>query len=180
MMIVLENLWDKVAKNRSKGLGTRIYIDEMYLLFKSQQSANFLYELYKRARKWGGIPTGITQNVEDLLRTDWGRAIFANAQFVLMLNQNSTDREKLAETLKIPAETMQYVTRAESGSGLLYMDLFGTVPFFNKFPKDTKLYKIMSTRFGEDLEKLKKEQENSGKKIEDEIVAELKTLSDSA
>lgn len=69
MMIVLENLWDRVAKNRTKSIGTRIYIDEMYLLFKSEQSANFFYELYKRARKWGGVPTGITQNVDDLLRS---------------------------------------------------------------------------------------------------------------
>ena len=75
MMIVLENLWDRVAKNRMRGIGTRIYVDEMYLLFKSEQSANFFYELYKRARKWGGIPTGITQNVDDLLRSETARTM---------------------------------------------------------------------------------------------------------
>jgi type IV secretory pathway VirB4 component len=160
MMIVLENLWDKVARNRARGLGTRIYIDEMYLLFKSEQSATFFYELYKRARKWGGIPSGITQNVEDLLRSEMARSMLANTEFLVMLNQNATDREKLAELLKISPETMSYVTRAESGSGLIYAGKFGVIPFYNKFPTDTNLYKIMSTRFGEDLEKLKSEKGN--------------------
>lgn len=157
MMIVLENLWDRVAKNRTKGVGTRIYIDEMYLLFKSEQSANFFYELYKRARKWGGIPTGITQNVDDLLRSELARTMLSNTQFVVMLSQNATDREQLARLLNISHETMMYVTNASPGSGLIYADEFGTIPFENKFPTNTKLYKIISTKFGEDLEKLKEE-----------------------
>lgn len=149
MMIVLENLWDRVAQNRAKGIGTRIYIDEMYLLFKSEQSANFFYELYKRARKWGGIPTGITQNVEDLLRSELARTMLSNTQFVVMLSQNATDREQLAKLLNISRETMMYVTNSSAGSGLIYADEFGTIPFENKFPTDTKLYKIISTKFGE-------------------------------
>ncbi len=149
MMIVLENIWDRIAKNRQKNIGTRIYIDEMYLLFKSEQSANFFYELYKRARKWGGIPTGITQNVDDLLRSKLARTMLSNTQFVVMLSQNATDREQLAELLKIPPETMNYVTNAKSGSGLIYADEFGTIPFENDFPKDTEIYKIISTKFGE-------------------------------
>jgi type IV secretory pathway VirB4 component len=156
MMIVLENLWDKVAKNRYNGLGTRIYIDEMYLLFKSEQSANFFYELYKRARKWGGIPTGITQNVEDLLRSEMARAMLSNTEFVLMLSQNATDREKLSELLKISPETMMYVTNSGSGRGLIHAGKFGNIPFENQFPKETNLYRIISTRFGEDLERMKK------------------------
>jgi type IV secretory pathway VirB4 component len=149
MMIVLENLWDRVARNRSKGLGTRIYIDEMYLLFKSEQSANFFYELYKRARKWGGIPTGITQNVEDLLRSELARTMLSNTQFVVMLSQNATDREQLARLLNISHETMMYVTNASPGSGLIFADEYGTIPFENKFPTNTHLYKIISTKFGE-------------------------------
>ena len=149
MMIVLENLWDRVAKNRARGVGTRIYIDEMYLLFKSEQSANFFYELYKRARKWGGIPTGITQNVEALLRSELARAMLSNTQFVVMLSQNATDREQLAKLLNISRETMMYVTNASAGSGLIYADEFGTIPFENKFPSNTNIYKIISTKFGE-------------------------------
>lgn len=149
MMIVLENLWDRVAKNRVRGIGTRIYIDEMYLLFKSEQSATFFYELYKRARKWGGIPTGITQNVEDLLRSEMARTMLSNTQFVVMLAQNATDREQLARLLHISPETMKYVTSSSAGCGLIYADEFGTIPFDNKFPTDTKIYRIISTKFGE-------------------------------
>lgn len=149
MMIVLENLWDRVAKNRVKNIGTRIYIDEMYLLFKSEQSANFFYELYKRARKWGGIPTGITQNVEDLLRSELARTMLSNTQFVVMLAQNATDRDELARLLKISNDTMKYVTNSSAGSGLLYADEYGVIPFENKFPTNTHIYEIISTKFGE-------------------------------
>lgn len=149
MMIVLENLWDRVAHNRSRGIGTRIYIDEMYLLFKSEQSANFFYELYKRARKWGGIPTGITQNVEDLLSSKLARTMLSNTQFVLMLSQNATDREQLAKLLNISPETMMYVTNSSAGSGLIFAEEYGTIPFENKFPINTNLYKIISTKFAE-------------------------------
>ncbi len=149
MMIVLENLWDRVAKNRSRNIGTRIYIDEMYLLFKSEQSATFFYELYKRARKWGGVPTGITQNVEDLLRSEQARTMLSNTQFVVMLSQNATDREQLARLLKISNETMAFVTNASAGSGLLYADEYGVIPFENKFPTNTHIYEIISTKFGE-------------------------------
>ncbi len=122
MMIVLENIWDRVAQKRSKGQKARIYVDEMYLLFKSEQSANFFYELYKRARKWGGIPTGITQNVEDLLRSDLARTMLSNTQFIVMLSQNASDREQLARLLNISDDTMKYVTNASAGSGLIYAD----------------------------------------------------------
>lgn len=149
MMIVLENLWDRVAKNRTKGIGTRIYIDEMYLLFKSEQSANFFYELYKRARKWGGVPTGITQNVEDLLRSEQARAMLSNTQFVVMLSQNATDREQLAHLLKISNDTMDYVTNSRAGSGLLYAGEYGVIPFDNQFPTNTHIYDIVTTKFGE-------------------------------
>lgn len=151
MMIVLENIWDRVAQNRSKGIGTRIYIDEMYLLFKSEQSANFFYELYKRARKWGGIPTGITQNVDDLLRSELARTMLSNTEFVVMLSQNATDRIQLAELLKISNDTMKYVTNSRPGTGLIYASEYGVIPFEHEFPKDTQIYKVITTKFKEKL-----------------------------
>lgn len=151
MMIVLENLWDRVAKNRVRGVGTRIYVDEMYLLFKSEVSANFFYELYKRARKWGGTPTGITQNVDDLLRSETARTMISNTEFVVMLSQNPTDQEQLSQLLRIPMETMKYVDNAASGSGLIHTKKFGDIPFDHTIPLDSKIYRIISTRFGENL-----------------------------
>ena len=159
MMIVLENLWNKLAQNRAKGIGTRIYVDEMYLLFKSEQSANFFYELYKRARKWGGIPTGITQNVDDLLRSELARTMLSNTQFVVMLSQSATDRDQLARLLNISPETMMYVTNATPGSGLIFADEFGTIPFENRIPTNTHMYKILSTKFGENLDSEKRQSE---------------------
>ncbi len=151
MMIVLENLWDRVAKNRMRGTGTRIYVDEMYLLFKSEQSANFFYELYKRARKWGGIPTGVTQNVDDLLRSETARTMISNTEFVVMLSQNPTDREQLSQLLRIPMKTMEYVENAPPGCGLIHTNKYGDIPFDNTIPQDSKIYRIVSTRFGEKL-----------------------------
>ena len=149
MMVVLENLWDKIVRNRERGIRTRIYIDEIYLLFRNEESANFLFELYKRARKWGGIPTGITQNVEDLLKSDTGRSMLSNSEFILMLNQAASDRDKLSHLLKIPENMMSFVTGAPAGSGLIYCGLNGSLPFKDDFPTDTKLYKLMTTKFGE-------------------------------
>ena len=150
MMIVLENIWNRVAKNRARGIKTQIFVDEMYLLFKSEQSANFFFELYKRARKWGGVPCGITQNVDDLLRSARARTMISNTQFVVMLAQNQTDREQLANLLHIPQETMDtFLSSAGSGSGLIYAGDFGLIPFDNTFPTDTEIYRIATTKFGE-------------------------------
>ena len=149
MMVVLENLWDRVVQNRDRGVRTRIYIDEMHLFFDSEQSSDFFLKLYKRARKWGGIPTGITQNVEDLLASDTARRMLSNSEFILMLNQHTNDRDQLAHLLKIPDETMKFVTGASVGSGLIYCGANGSVPFKDDFPTDTKLYKLMTTKFGE-------------------------------
>ncbi len=150
MMVVLENLWDAIVKNRARGIRTRIYIDEIYLLFQSEQSSNFLFELYKRARKWGGVPTGITQNVEDLLKSDTARSMLSNSEFILMLNQAASDREQLARLLKISDTMMNFVTGAPAGSGLIHCgQQNGSLPFKDDFPTDTKLYKMMTTKFGE-------------------------------
>ena len=157
MMIVLENIWDRVAKNRSRGVGTRIYVDEMYLMFKSEQCAEFFYVLYKRARKWGGIPTGITQNVDDLLQSKNARTMLSNTKFIIMLSQNPTDSEVLSEILKIPPETMSYVTNSGVGRGLIFAGEYGNIPFDIRFPMDgslPRLQRVITTRFGEDLEAL--------------------------
>ena len=154
MMIVLENIWDRVAKNRAKGVKTQIFCDELYLLFKSEQSANFFYELYKRARKWGGVPCGITQNVDDLLRSELARTMISNTQFVVMLGQNETDREQLATLLHIPKETMDtYLNGVAAGSGMIYAGDYGVIPFDNSFPTDTDIYRIITTKFGEVMQR---------------------------
>jgi len=150
MMIVMENLWDRIVQNRQKGIRTYIYMDEIYLLFSNEETANFLFELYKRARKWGGVPTGITQNVEDLLHSATARTMLANSEFIYMLNQSATDRETLSRLLKIPDTQMQYVEGAAAGSGLMYFGASGCIPFKDEFPTDTELYKLMTTKFGEE------------------------------
>ena len=156
MMIVLENIWDRVAKNRAKGVKTQIFCDELYLLFKSEQSANFFYELYKRARKWGSVPCGITQNVDDLLRSELARTMISNTQFVVMLGQNETDREQLATLLHIPKETMDtYLNGVAAGSGMIYAGDYGVIPFDNSFPTNTDIYRIITTKFGEVMQRAK-------------------------
>ena len=145
MMVVLENLWDKIVRNRERGIRTRIYIDEIYLLFRNEESANFLFELYKRARKWGGIPTGITQNVKDLLASREVENIFENSDFVYLLNQASGDRQILSKALNISPSQQNYITNSNAGEGLIF---YGStiVPFKDDFPKDTQLYRIMTTK----------------------------------
>ena len=101
MLIVLDYVWNRITENRAKGKRTWIYMDEIYLLFANEYSANFLFELYKRARKWGGVPTGITQNVEDLLKSETARSMLSNTDFVMMLNQAASDRMQLAKILNI-------------------------------------------------------------------------------
>lgn len=145
MLIVLDQIWNRITKNRAIGRNTWIYIDEIYLLFKNDYSANYLQELYKRARKWGGIPTGITQNVEDLLLSDLARTMLSNSEFILMLDQAASDREALEGLLKISPEQMHFVTNAEIGQGLLIAGN-AIIPFIDKFPKDTELYRMMTTK----------------------------------
>lgn len=149
MMIVCENLWDSVVRNREKGICTRIYTDEMHLFLENEVNADFFLKLFKRARKWGGVPTGITQNVEDVLGSATARKMLSNAEFILMLNQSGPDRDQLEHLLKIPDETMKFVTGASIGSGLIYCGQNGSIPFKDDFPTDTKMYRLMTTKFGE-------------------------------
>ncbi|MCX0386714.1 VirB4-like conjugal transfer ATPase, CD1110 family (plasmid) [Clostridium perfringens] len=148
LLIVLDAVWNRITKNRAEGRRTWFYIDEIYLLFANEYSANFLFELYKRARKWGGIPTGITQNVEDLLQSELARKMLSNSDFLLMLNQAPVDREQLANLLNISDTQLSYVTNSDEGEGLLFSGN-AIIPFVDKFPKKTKLYKMMTTKVDE-------------------------------
>lgn len=147
MLIVLDYVWNRITVNRAKGKRTWIYLDEIYLLFANEQSANFLYELYKRARKWGGVPTGITQNVEDLLKSETARSMLSNTDFVMMLNQATSDRIQLARLLNISDNLLTHVTSSESGSGLICCG-GSVIPFMDKFPHN-ELYDLMTTKLEE-------------------------------
>ena len=150
MLVVLDSILNRITQNRAKGRNTFIFIDEIYLLFQHEYSANFLFTLWKRVRKYGAYATGITQNVDDLLQSHTARTMLANSEFIVMLNQASTDRLKLAELLNISDLQMSYITNAEAGHGLIKVGS-SLVPFSNKFPKNTKLYKLMTTKPGESV-----------------------------
>ncbi|MBE6869916.1 MAG: conjugal transfer protein [Ruminococcus albus] len=147
MLIVLDYVWNRITVNRAQGKRTWIYMDEIYLLFANEYSANFLYELYKRARKWGGVPTGITQNVEDLLKSETARSMLSNTDFVMMLNQATSDRVQLARILNISDNLLSYVTNSDSGQGLICCG-GSIIPFRDKFPKNN-LYRLMTSSFNE-------------------------------
>ncbi|WBW49321.1 ATP-binding protein [Peptoniphilus equinus] len=145
MLIIQDQVWNRVSMNRNQSKKTRFYIDECHLLLKEKQTAEYFVEIWKRFRKWGGIPTGLTQNVKDLLLSKEITNIMENSDFVYMLNQASDDRDILAKRLNISKDQLSYVTNSGEGEGLLY---FGNVivPFIDKFPKDTKLYNLMTTK----------------------------------
>ena len=148
MLVVLDNILNRITANKARGRRTYIFIDEIYLLFKHEYSANFLFTLWKRVRKYGAFITGITQNVEDLLQSHTARTMLANSELVVMLNQAATDREELASLMGISDLQMSYITNVDAGHGLVKIG-GALVPFVNKVPKDTKLYALMTTKFGE-------------------------------
>ena len=145
MLIVQDQVWGRVTANREAHRSTRYYIDEFHLLLKEEQTAAYSVEIWKRFRKWGGIPTGITQNVKDLLASQEIENIFENSDYIYMLNQAAGDREILARKLGISQHQLSYVTQSGEGEGLLF---YGNVilPFVDRFPKDLKLYSIMTTK----------------------------------
>ena len=145
MLIVQDQIWNRVTINRAEKKATRYYMDEFHLLLKEEQTAAYSVEIWKRFRKWGGIPTAITQNVKDLLASREVENIFENSDFVLMLNQAQGDRAILAKQLNISPQQMKYVTHTEAGEGLIF---YGNVvlPFIDRFPKDTELYRVMTTK----------------------------------
>ena len=152
MLIVQDQVWNRVTVNREAHKSTRYYIDEMHLLLKEEQTAAYSVEIWKRFRKWGGISTGITQNVKDLLSSREVENIFENSDYIYMLNQASGDRQILAKHLNISPHQLSYVTHSGEGEGLLF---YGSVilPFVDRFPKDTELYRIMTTKPQEQAEK---------------------------
>ena len=145
LLVMLDALLNRVIQNRRLGKRTWLYIDEIYLFFSNELSANFLSESWKRFRKYGALATGLTQNIEDCLHSQMARAMLANSEFLLLLNQSATDQAELARLLRISDEQMQYVTDAPRGQGLIKVGQ-NLVPFTNNFPKDTQLYKLMTTK----------------------------------
>ncbi|MBQ2724765.1 MAG: ATP-binding protein [Clostridia bacterium] len=148
MLIVQDAVWNRVTVNRDAKKSTRYYADEFHLLLKEEQTAAYMVEIWKRFRKWGGIPTGITQNVKDLLASKEIENILENSDYIYMLNQAAGDRQILAQKLNISPHQLSYVTHSGEGEGLLF---YGStiLPFVDRFPKDTELYKLMTTRLNE-------------------------------
>ena len=148
MLVVQDQVWGRVTANRNAGKATRYYMDEFHLLLKEEQTAAYSVEIWKRFRKWGGLPTGITQNVKDLLRSPEIANILENSDFIYMLNQASDDRSILAQRLNISPHQLSYVTNSGEGEGLLF---YGNVilPFIDRFPTDLELYRIMTTKLNE-------------------------------
>jgi len=145
MLILQDAVWNRVTVNRAAKKTTWFYIDEMHLLLKEEQTAAYTVEIWKRFRKWGGVPSGLTQNVKDFLTSREVENIFENSDFIYMLNQAAGDRQILAKQLGISPHQLSYVTHANSGEGLLfYGDVI--IPFVDRFPKDTELYSLLTTR----------------------------------
>lgn len=147
MLVVLDSILNRITSNRAKGRRTYIFIDEIYLLFKQKYTADFLYTLWKRVRKYGAFATGITQNVGDMLESNTARSMLANSEFVVMLNQASTDRLELAKLLNITSNQMEFFTNVKPGHGLMKVGS-ELIPFANEFPHN-ELYKLMTTKPGE-------------------------------
>ena len=148
MLIVQDQIWGRVTQNRSQGRETWFVCDEFHLLLREEQTAAYSAEIWKRFRKWGGIPTGATQNVKDLLSSPEIENILENSDFIVLLNQAAGDRKILAERLNLSAEQQKYIDNAEPGEGLLIYENV-VLPFRNPIPKNTQLYQIMTPRLSE-------------------------------
>ena len=150
MLVTLDAIFNRVIQNWKKGKTTWVFSDEFYLLFRYQYSADFFYKLWKRIRKYNGLVTGLTQNVEELLRSDTARLMLANSEFLILLNQSPTDRDELAKLLHISDTQLSYITNVSAGCGLIRC-AGNIVPFENSFPRHTQLYKLMTTKPDEAL-----------------------------
>jgi len=148
MLILQDQVWGRVTANRAMKKTTWFYQDEFHLLLKEEQTAAYSVEIWKRFRKWGGIPSALTQNVKDLLASREIENIFENSDFIYMLNQAGGDRQILARQLGISPHQLSYVTHSNAGEGLLF---YGNViiPFTDKFPKETEIYSLLTTKPGE-------------------------------
>lgn len=158
MLLILDYIWNRLSENRDKGRKTYIYFDEAHLLFQDEYSLDYLRMLWKRARKYGGVLTGITQNVEDLLKDDKSRSMLSNSEFLVLLKQNPTDAAKLQDILHFTDSEIQYVNDTPAGHGILVLGGKTKIPFYDEFPKDTKLYSMMATNFSETAKMLQEEQ----------------------
>lgn len=145
MLVVLDNILNRITSNRRKGRTTYIFIDEIYILLAQKFSAEFLYRVWKRVRKYGAFATGITQNVGDMLQSHTASTMVSNSEFVVMLNQSGQDKAKLAKLLDISDNQTEFYTNVDAGHGLMKIGS-SLVPYINKFPKNTELYKLMSTK----------------------------------
>lgn len=150
LIIVFDFIWNRMIANKNRGVRTYCYCDEIHVMFLSYYSANFLKQLYKRGRKYGLCITGLTQNVEDLLKSEQARGMIGNSDFIMMLNQKGDDLKTLASILNISETQMSFVNNADPGEGLLFAENV-IVPFIDRFPEDSYLYHLMSTKFGEDI-----------------------------
>ena len=145
MLVLQDAVWNRVTANRAAKRTTWFYLDEMHLLLKDEQTAAYTVEIWKRFRKWGGIPTALTQNVKDLLASREIENIFENSDFIYMLNQAGGDRQILAKQLGISSHQLSYVTHSNAGEGLLF---YGNtiIPFVDRFPKDGEIYGLLTTK----------------------------------
>ena len=148
MLVIIDALRNRVARNRERGIRTHVIIDEMHIFFANELSSQFFSESWKQFRKDGALATGITQNVEDCLKSVTARTMLANSEYLVMLNQAPTDRAELAKLLTISDNQLSYITNVGFGRGLLKCGK-SIVPFTDDFPKDTMLYQLMSTKPGE-------------------------------
>lgn len=153
MLVVLDQIWNKLTRNRDQRKHTYIYIDEIQLLLSNEHSSNFFFELWSRARKYGGLCTGITQNVETLMDTLDGKRMLSNSQFVMALKQSASDRDHLTDVLGFSPEQGRALTSAETGQGLLCAGGIDgiIVPFTNRIPSDSKLYQLITTKLDEQM-----------------------------
>lgn len=151
MLLILDYIWNRLSANRYKGRLTYVYIDEIYILFADEYCLDYLRMLWKRARKYGGVLTGITQNVEDVLKDDKSRTMLSNSEFLILLNQNPVDAQRLQKILHFSNQELNYLNDVPAGHGVIVIGSGGKIkiPFYDEFPKDTELYKKMSTNFSE-------------------------------
>jgi len=145
LQICLDNIWNKMIKNKEEGKRTWFYIDEFYLMMQKKSSAAYVSQIWKRARKWDGYPTAITQNVEDMLKSDDARTIINNCSFLILLGQSPLNRQQLSEMLNLSPTEQKYISAAKPGMGIISM-MNNIIPMNDDFPKDTELYKIMTTK----------------------------------
>ena len=153
MLIILEQIWNRVIQNRAKGIRTWLYIDEFHLLFSNDYAAAYFQSIFKRARKYGLNPTGLTQNIEELLMSERARLMLANCDMLALLNQTPTDAESLQELFQFSDEQRGYYSHVPAGQGLLKMGQV-VIPFDNSIPVDTRMYKVFSTKPGEMIDAL--------------------------